>query len=523
MPVPPLPTESVFLCSPHAGEARAQTRIYYALLALVLIVVLVPLWLVDYPGMTDYPNHLARCYILAHYFDSPVWQQRFYVDLKPIPNLGFDLIVVALARFVPILVAGKIFLSISAALFVLGSSELGKAITGRANWLALVCAFAFYNAELLMGFESFVLCIGVFLFAFAYWLRHRKRLTAWSFLICCLFSIAAFMTHLSAFILLAAACFTVAVLDFASERKPLALLRELAWLVCPLVMMVVYMKVSGRAHAGTLDVHSLWPRFGKLSLLLSPVASYSPALKRVCEFVFPLGLLALLKGGKIHRTAIVGAVFVLMLVFTPEGLLNTSFAAERYAVPFCLVVMLSIEPCWGRLQKCGLGLIVLLMLIRVGNITTNWLEFDRESRQMLAMGDVLPRGARVFALRPIGPATSKPTSQPAGLATLSFVHVNQMWTMTHEADVSTLLAQAGQQPLIFRQPLCHTFNTVGMESMECFRGFDFVLTDDPTPPFESGVSSVATPAATWEKMTLWRVNDPIALCGVKTVEPCGTP
>jgi hypothetical protein len=490
---------------------------------LVLIIVIVPLWMVDYPAMLDYPNHLASCYILAHYFDSPVWQQRYYLDFTPIPNLGIDLIIVPLAKFLPILVAGKIFLSIVAALFVLGCSEAGKAITGRLNWLALVCGFAFYNAEMLMGFLSFMLGIGVFLFAFAYWLRHRERLTVWSSSICCLLGGLAFLVHLSSVILLAAACCTVSLLDFIRDRKPGVLLKELAWLVCPIVLLGAYMYIRGSKHAGTLDMASLWPRFGKLSLLLSSVASYSPTLRRVCEFVLPLCLLALWKGSKVHRSAAVGAVFVVMLLFTPEGLLNTSYAAERYAVPCFLMVMLSIEPRWGRLQKGAVGVIVLLMLVRVGNIGANWLEFNRDSKQILALGDVLPQGARVFVLRPMGPAVAHPLKESAGIATKNFVHVVQMWTVTHGADVSTLLAQAGQQPLIFRQPLCHTFNTVGTASMDCFRGFDYVWTEDPSPAFLSGVSAVAVPVETWEKFTLWRVNDPVTLCGDRTVVPCGAP
>jgi hypothetical protein len=51
-------------------------RAYYAVLVVVLAVILIPIWIVDYPGMADYPNHLVRCYILAHYHENPLWQQR---------------------------------------------------------------------------------------------------------------------------------------------------------------------------------------------------------------------------------------------------------------------------------------------------------------------------------------------------------------------------------------------------------------------------------------------------------------
>ena len=61
-------------------------RIYYIALLLVLVICLIPIWIVDYPGMTDYPNHLVRDYILAHYDESPLWQQRYSLDLTLLPN-----------------------------------------------------------------------------------------------------------------------------------------------------------------------------------------------------------------------------------------------------------------------------------------------------------------------------------------------------------------------------------------------------------------------------------------------------
>jgi hypothetical protein len=63
------------LTEPPATEGAhaipKRSTLYFLALALTFCVLLVPIWIVNYPGMIDYPNHLARCYILAHFHSSP--------------------------------------------------------------------------------------------------------------------------------------------------------------------------------------------------------------------------------------------------------------------------------------------------------------------------------------------------------------------------------------------------------------------------------------------------------------------
>ncbi|MGH9488155.1 MAG: hypothetical protein ACRD04_11270 [Terriglobales bacterium] len=142
--------------SPRAGE-----RTYYALLDVVLAAAIVPLWLVRFPELLDYPSHLARCYILAHYGASRLWQQDYHVVFGPIPNLAMDVIVPALARWLPILASGKIFLTLTALLYVLGCDALGKAAWGRPHWLALAAGLTFFNSNLLLGRVNYMFGLAV--------------------------------------------------------------------------------------------------------------------------------------------------------------------------------------------------------------------------------------------------------------------------------------------------------------------------------------------------------------------------
>ncbi len=474
-------------------------KAYHAAILIVLAVVLIPIWVVDHPRMEDYPNHLVRCYILAHYHDNPLWQQRYLVDHHPLPNLAIESVVVPLARFLPLILCGKIFLSLAAALFVIGCSELGRALIGKPNWLALVASLAFYNMQLLRGFASFIFGIGIFLCAFAFWFRFRNRLTPWSYFVCCLLSTVAFLAHLSSVVFLGIACVTVALVDFARDRNLPGLFKKLVWLACPALLFFIFMHGSGQA--GLMDWNSLWHwPIAKILALASPIRSYDRLLSLGLAVVLLISLLVMLRGARIHSAAVVGLVFWALYFLAPDVMFTSFRADERFIVPGYLLLLLSIEPRWGRWQRAAYGVALIAALIHTGDVLVDWLSINRESEQVLAMDRVLPQKARVFVL------------ELSFKERHAFAHLIQFWTLSREADVSNFFGLPGQQPLVLkRPPACHgpyppePFND--SEWRSCLTTWDFVYTYDEIPPdFRQLLSNIATPAASAGKVTLWRVN-----------------
>jgi hypothetical protein len=444
--------------------------------------------------MVDYPNHLARCYILAHYHDNPFFQQRYILDHSPLPNLAIDLIVTPLLRILPLIVAGKVFLSIAAALYVLGCSAVGRAVTGKPNWLALVCAFTFYNSQLLYGFVNYVFGIGVFLCVFAFWFRVRNAISPLRFFLLCLLSLATFLAHLSSVVFLGFACCTIALLDFVRDRRIRSLIVKLAWLACPLVLMVGFMKSSGRV--GSIAWH---PLTGKLLSLLAPVRSYSLAMDLGVAVVLLFCALPLLKGSKVHSAAAVtGLVFFILYVATPYTLFTASGVDLRYVVPGFLLLALSIEPRRRSWQKAAITVALAAMVIHTGSIAANWLNISRRSEQVLAMGQYLPAGARVYALDSGNGLSTKLDS--------GYIHIIEFWTISHNADISTLFALPGEQPLVFRQPPCEGSERAIPAWKQCLASYDYMWTNDPPTLLRQEILRIATPVAVWEKVTLWRVN-----------------
>jgi hypothetical protein len=476
-------------------EQRKEVKFYNAALLMVLAAILVPLWIVKYPGMVDYPNHLARCYILAHYRDNPFWQQLYYVDRSPLPNLAIDLIVTPLLGIMPLIVAGKVFLSLTAVLYVVGCSEVGRAVTGKPNWLALICAFTFYNSLLLYGFVNYIFGVGVLLCVLALWLRIRNAMTPLRFLLLCLLSMVAFLAHISSIVILGVVCCTIALIDFARDRRFASLLIKLAWLASPIVFVGGFLK-KHNGQTGTIDWGS---PSEKLIALLAPIRSYSTAMDVVLIVVLLLCALAMLGGSKVHSSAIVSIVLFALLLITPKALwANTGWGADaRYVVPAFMLLILSIEPRWGRWQKVALVVALAAMVLRTGSITASWLTISQRSEQVLAMGKALPAGARIYAMS-FDPGTDTQSKLDRG-----FEHVIQFWTVSNGVEVSNLFAVPGSQPLLFRQPPCG-----GPEWTKCLASYDYVWTYDPPTSIRQDLVRTAVPEAAWERVTLWRVNGP---------------
>ena len=422
--------------SSRSNEAKrrpmAGSKAYYVILLIVLAAILVPIWIVRYPGMIDLPNHLARCYIIAHYHDNPIWQQRYLVVYAPKPNLAIDLIVTPLARFLPLMVCGKIFVSLAATLFVVGCSEVGRAITGKLNWLALIASFTFYNMYLFDGFINYIFGVSVFLCAFAYWLHVRNAMTPIRFSLCCLLSTASFLSHLSSIVILGVACGTVALIDLVRDRKFFGFILKLSWLAFPLLLMAAFMK-SGGGHVGTV---TWWPLAERLPNILAPLSSYSRLLNVAIAAILLVCAVPILRRSKVHPAAIAGLVLLVLFLISPDELFTATHVAERFVVPGYLLLVLSIEPRWGRWQKAAIAVGLAAMAFRVAAITADWLIISHRSEMALDMGQVLPEGARIFVLKSMPDPTPK--------VDRGLLQVIELWTVSHDAYLSTFFGSPSQ-------------------------------------------------------------------------------
>lgn len=476
-----------------------RPKLYLFFVLAVTAALLVPIWLVNYPGMVDYPNHLTRCYILSHYHQNADWQALYKVVKDPLPNLALELIVVPLNRFLPLLLCGKMFLTLAAMLYLGGCLWLGYALLGRLNWIAPIAALTFYNSALLFGFVNYCFGLGAFLCALAFWMQSRQHMSWPRFFLCSLFSLAAYLSHLSAIVFLAVSCSTIALLEWPRHRALLTLVRQLAWVATPLPVMLAFMHGNGQVG------HITWPTLaGKAVQLLTPLRTYSIGFDAVIMALLILCGVFIARGSRIKSAAITAGVMFFLFLITPKVLFTSSAADARYVVPAFLLLVLSTDPQWTRTRQAALAVAALLMFLRTAEVAAKWVAIDHREQQVLQAGNVLPPHARVYVVQPSLPVSEK--------LDRGFFHVISLWTISHRSAVSILFLNPGQQPLVARQPVCNEEGPV-----QCAARYDYIWTDEPPPQTEGFVRSIADPVFAWENVRLWRVRHPLSAQGPATL------
>src|SRR5580700_11877844 len=106
-------------------------RSYWSLFALAACVLAAPLFLVEIPPVLDYPNHMARIYVLAHAATDPVLSKMYAQHWAIIPDLAIDIITPWTLSFLPLHVAGRLVLALALLLPVLGAAVYSRVLFGR--------------------------------------------------------------------------------------------------------------------------------------------------------------------------------------------------------------------------------------------------------------------------------------------------------------------------------------------------------------------------------------------------------
>src|ERR1700733_12934185 len=213
----------------NAVEAKPAPAVFWfpsirlAAVLIVAVMLLLPIWTAAFPPLLDYPNHLARAFVLSHLRDPSFSFGQFYrSDWGPYPYLGMDALLAVLARLFPIETAGRFYLSLcvlafpAAAWFFLRQAQ-PKSGAGFL-WSLLIA----YNVFFLEGFLNFDLSIAVGLFALGLWLRWLRKPDTFRWIAALVAFTAAYFTQLLGFAL--AGVMVVAFL--ALSRRPV---RDWLW------------------------------------------------------------------------------------------------------------------------------------------------------------------------------------------------------------------------------------------------------------------------------------------------------
>lgn len=396
--------EVLLFCFQPAG-LRVDLRIV-ALVAAVAFSI-VPMLAVEHLPFVDYPNHLARYQILHSLSASPILQRFYEWHWAFIPNLAQDLIVIPLAKILPIEVAGNIATTAALVMIYLGTALVDYQLNGRRWGLSIFAGIFLYSGALRLGFVNYITGVGFALLLFAAWLRYRPlAATPIGFLGFCFAGVFLLLMHLFAFGLYAVcvASYELTILWEKYRSQGRAALADYRLPVCGLFALLLPCTALLFSPTSTDALHIGWSTFlWKAEALTAPIFFSRPFLE--LPLLLLLGLLMVAGFGtgwiKIHpRMMLATVAFAVLFIAMPRTLFGSSYADYRLlcGAVFFFLAGLHLEA--GRSSQAGAvySALAVLLVFRVGTLLVEWVpeqailgEYDGAFAQ-------LPRGSRVLVL-----------------------------------------------------------------------------------------------------------------------------
>jgi hypothetical protein len=487
---------------PRALARSVQTRaLYPALLGIVCVFLCLPVVICRYAPLVDYPSHLARAYILAHYQQVLRYQQNFVTTRERLPNLAIDIAGGYLLRFMDVTTFSRLFLASIVLLFGFGCHKLGCAIRGRPTMMAILCCFLIYNSMLFDGFVNYLFGLGMFCLTCAYYLEYRSQWTLLRLLFVGKLVFVSYVAHQSAYAFLAATFIVVAAIDYYAKAQLGTLLSAIGLIVPETV---VYF--TNPHHDLTTAIR--WDGLRQKMIGFGAFVftySYWFDVSFVVMVIFLLLLALRLNRSPVvvRPTMIAGLLLFACYVLAPYEWLGSSPVDSRFIIPSLLLILLSFEWRIPRKQaKVILAACLVLFSFRVAVVWRTWRALDREiGEQVDMLNKALPEGASVYTA-----FLTVDSGAPIAKADRSFLHVSEYATITRRALIPTQFAKVGQQPLLFRSqpfykaPLLQSPDWIG--AMHRYQyAWSYALPDQ----FERVLQQNCMPIAKAGKGVLWRV------------------
>jgi hypothetical protein len=412
-----------------------------------------PVFLTPIPAMVDYPNHLARMYILSAEGTADA-NPYYHAAWALYPNLAMDLLVPPFARVIGVETATRLFLLISQLLIVGGALALEFVVKGRVQIAGFAALMFLYCLPFTWGFVNFEFGLGVSLFGIAAMLMVQEQAWPLRLAINTLFVAALFAAH---FFALGIYGVTLGIIELwrAKERNAAhadTALR-LAVLALPALVLLAVMALSagaigGEGNAWHFEFKPLW-FFRILNGYNMPVAALSMfGLGILGNLLAKRGFLAIMPVG-LWLTIGFGILYVLM----PSSLFGTSFvdfrviAAAAFIVPaFCTVTL----PDRTWLYR-ALGAVTAITLANVAVVYFVWHTYRADYAALIDSFAKIETGATVLS-GTTGLGDDPPFNS---LSDYPFYYGPTLAVHYAKAFVPNLFAAVGKQPVTVREDMRH--------------------------------------------------------------------
>jgi len=434
-------------------------------LGLLTGVVMLPALIFPFPPLLDYPNHLARIWLIEGGIDiAPV--NTFYLeDWSHVGSgIGVDLAAKTLGHFVAPFTLGGILLVLSTLLPPLGAVALNaRVFRGLNAWQPFFLMF-WCSQTLVAGFLNFQIGLGTALLAAAAddtlrargpWALHGGRLALGVFLV---------VVHPFALLFYAV---LLAALGFGRSmpgRSEIAARLSHgvgAAAVCLVPVALFFLRV--RAVPGLADktaqLVSYTDPLSAFQAMVSPFASYDLKIDALFMLPFLALTVAALMRRRISAHAgllLAAAVLAAIAPFMPKMVSHTGWMNFRLPLMAVLTALAATRLDFGgRNEARLLATAAALVMLRTAWIGLNWsasVPMIDSMRQVLAH---VPLGAKILPMRHLTADdyfTFAALGRRTALLDATYRHYPSLALPWRHAFTPMLFAQYGEKPITLRPP-----------------------------------------------------------------------
>lgn len=435
---------------------------------------LLPLLLADIPPLLDYPNHLARAYIATHLAADPNLLRFYIINWTHIvPDMLGDVVLVTLARILPIALAGKVLIAMALSATLGGVACLHRVLWGRWSAWPLAATPFLWHGALTAGFIAFSLSLGLAFLAAAAW-RASMNWPLWHRLpLAVVFGAGLWFSHLIALGIFLVIC---ASLDLSEPilrpalRRPALVGRRIVALgvlgLVPLVLsLVFYVPQTSGLVPGTAGLPPLgeWRLHDHLRGLMMPVMGHYRTIALVEGN--GLALIALMLWvGKAVRLAwpVVPGWLLLAALFLvlPSDIMDTAFVPERFTIALALLAVAGSQPIPGRkVVRPAIAGLAVLVVLQCASVAVAWRASNPYVTGLRKALALMPVGSRLLVTVPMQSETDvdpygvrDPSAPGWYLALFDFpnlIHMPTLAVIDRSAFVHTVFVHPDKQILSF--------------------------------------------------------------------------
>jgi len=479
-----------------------------------------PVALVHWPPLLDYPNHYARMWLLSggvHVYPlSTMYQVTWH---NAFTNIGIDVIAFVAGRVLPIQLVAHSLVVAAVALPPLGAHCLNRRIFGGAHWWHVAFVILAWDYTLAAGFLNFQIGLGLALLGAAIDPVFSRRSKTARVAATLFFGALTLFVHAFAFVFYAA---LVAALAIGPTLEPTKSLRAVGrgmtrvaaacWPLLALLVLFLSLAPKLPGSEGS-QVLIRWQDPGKLGYALATAfMTYRPVVDVLFAFGFalPVVIAAATRRLDTHTgLLLVATLFAILSNFMPAELGHTALIDKRLPPMAVFTFAAAVRPALPDSTRWQRGVLLLMWLAataRTAWVSRIWLARQSDFSSLERALKAIPSGAAVLPLQH-GASAQERRWAPTGRYFLrnapNYWQLPVLAVVERHAFVPTLFTAAGKQPIrvlppwdeiaVPEGPLADVNQIVEPLAVRRFpyladwrNRFDFVLVVNADIPNESG-------------------------------------